>query len=400
MRRQSASLLLILPLLYLGACALANRGASAQGQDGSRASEAAPVPQDSAVAEEAGAQIAVLLPLRSASIGRQADAVRLGILEAAKVHRATTLPLVIHATSDEPFDVVNAYESAVRGGAQIVIGPLTRSAVTSLAGTNLISVPTLALNAPDVDAILPPNLFVFGLQVENEAKQVAQLARQQGRRGAIVVGAESALSRRLAQAFSDEFMRRGGIVREQFEYTNDSPSLMKLRDSIAGGIGDVIFLALDDHRAKNIRSYLGKNVPIFATSLVHTSAEQLANFELNGVYFVDMPWLLTPDHPAVLSYARQEQAGLEFQRFYALGIDAYRIAQDLLKPLGGRISIDGVTGGITLERDHRFIRESLPAQFNQGQTRVLPQKPARAPPALPLASSPAAQQAAEPLAPL
>jgi outer membrane PBP1 activator LpoA protein len=133
----------------------------------------------------------------------------------------------------------------------------------------------------------------------------------------------------------------------------------------------VIFLALDAQRARLVRSYLGGAQAIFATSLVYVSADPLANFELNGVYFVDMPWLLSPDHPAVLAYARQAQSSLEFQRFYALGIDAYRLAQDLLKATIGRATLDGVTGTISPAREHRFMRESLPAQFNQGETRTL-----------------------------
>jgi len=361
MQRVPASpLLLIVALLYLGYCALANHGARAE-QEGVKSPD------------QPGPHIAVLLPLRSPSVGRQADAVRLGILEAAKVHRGTSLPLVVRATGDESFDVVQAYEDVVRAGAQLVIGPLTRSAVTALAGTVLVTVPTLALSAPEDDIPGPANLYVFGLQIENEAKQVAQLARQQGRHNAIVVANETGLSRRLAQAFGDEFMRRGGTIQDQFQSSADGPNLIRLRDSISGGIGDVIFLALDAPRAKLVRSYLGSNLPIFATSLVHSSAQPLANFELNGVYFVDMPWLLSPDHPAVMSYPRQDQAGLEFQRFYALGIDAYRLAQDLLNPGSNQVPLDGVTGYITLEKDHRYVRELVPAQFSQGEAHALSQ---------------------------
>jgi uncharacterized protein len=263
MQRVPASRLLILALLYLGCCALTNRAAIAQ-QQGVRPSD------------QPGPHIAVLLPLRSPSVGRQADAVRLGILEAAKVHRGTTLPLVVRATSDDPFDVVQAYEDVVRAGAQLVIGPLTRSAVTALAGTTLVVVPTLALSAPDEDSPIPSSFYVFGLQVENEAKQVAQLARQQNRRNAIVVSSETSLSRRLAQAFADEFVRRGGTIQEQFQYGSDAQNPMKLRDTISNGVSDMVFLALDAARAKLIRSYLGSNLSIFATSMVHTSTQPLS----------------------------------------------------------------------------------------------------------------------------
>ena len=220
--------------------------------------------------------------------------------------------------------------------------------------------------------MLPQNLYVFGLQVENEAKQVAQLAREKGRR-ALVIASETALSRRLAQAFADEFARRGGtVVGSVPVHERLAAALIKLRDSIAAGVSDVIFLALDAQRARLIRSYLGGAQAIFATSLVYVSADPLANFELNGVYFVDMPWLLSPDHPAVMAYARSAQSSLEFQRFYALGIDAYRIAQESAQ--GQREPCDLWTASPAPSlpaREHRFVRESIPAQFNQGETRTL-----------------------------
>jgi outer membrane PBP1 activator LpoA protein len=356
MQRERFLLLVWLPLLYLGASLVAIGAARAQlHEDGS-----AP-------------HIAVLLPLKSSAFGRPADAVRRGLIEAQRVHPGSGLPLIVHATGDDPFDILQAYERALRDGAKLVIGPLTRSAVSALAGSNLVAVPTLALNAPEVDVVLPANLYLFGLQVENEAKQLAQLAIDQGRRSALVVVSETALSKRISQAFIDEFTRSGGQIAEQFQYTTESGNLMRLRDSIALGGADLAFLALDAQRAKLIRSFLGNALPVYATSLVNTGSDALASVELNGVFFVDMPWLLTPDHPAVLSYARPEQiqATTEAQRFYALGIDAYRLAQELLRPDTEHPPLDGVTGYITLDRDRRLLRELIPAQFLQGQLRVL-----------------------------
>ena len=341
----------------MGACALGNDGAMAQQPEATEA-------------DRPEAHIAVLLPLKSSALARLAEAVRRGVWEAHRVHAGNGLPLVVHATGEDPFDIVQAYERAVQAGARLVIGPLTRSAVTALAGSNLVSVPTLALNAPETDAPLPQSLYVFGLQVENEAKQLAQLAAEQGRRRALVISGESALSRRLSQGFTEEWQRRGNQIAEESAFTTDPGELGKLRDTLALGAADMVFLALDAKQAKLIRSYLGLSMPIYATSLVHTGSDPLARLELNSVYFTDMPWLLAPDHPAVLSYARPEPASMEFQRFYALGIDAYRIAQELTK-YASELSLDGVTGHITLDRDHRLVREPIPAQFQQGETKVL-----------------------------
>jgi outer membrane PBP1 activator LpoA protein len=91
------------------------------------------------------------------------------------------------------------------------------------------------------------------------------------------------------------------------------------------------------------------------------------------VRFLDIPWLLQPDHPAVISYARSDalHGELARERFYALGIDAYRLVQELLKPYQTMEPLDGVTGTITLNNSHQFIRTLVPAQFSQGSARMI-----------------------------
>lgn len=354
MQRFPALLALVAALLY---CAALGPG-NARAQD----PEASP-----------GPHLALLLPLKAAPFARAADAVRRGAWEAHRVHSGNGLPLVVYATGDDAFDVMNGYERSVAAGARLVIGPLTRTAVSALAGSTLISVPTLALNAPDSDAPLPSSVYVFGLQIENEAKQLAALAARQGRRRALVVSAGSGLSQRLSQAFIDEWLLGGNEVAEQFPFTSDPTELGRLRDTLAVGSADMVFLALDAVQSRLMRSYLGLSMPIYATSLVNDRADALARLELNGVTFVDMPWLLLPDHPAVLSYARPDdsEVTLEFQRFYALGIDAYRVAQGLIGWRSDFAPLDGVTGTIGIDRERRLIREAVPAQFSQGEVKLL-----------------------------
>ena len=359
MQRRQALLALLASLLYCAAFGPGNSAGWAQ--------------QPATEGAQSGPHVALLLPLKSGPFARAAEAVRRGAWEAHRVHAGTGLPLVVYATGDEAFDIMQTSERAVAQDARMVIGPLTRSAVSALAGSTVVSVPTLALNAPEGDGPLPLNLYVFGLQVENEAKQVAGLAAQQGRRRALVVAARSALSKRLSQAFVEEWQRRGNEVSEEFGFTSDPAELGKLRDTLAVGSSDMVFLALDAQQSKLMRSYLGLSMPIYATSLVHSGSDALARLELNGVIFVDMPWLLLPDHPAVLSYARPDpaQANMESQRFYALGIDAYRVAQALAGARDGLDPLDGVTGTLTLDRERRLLREPVAAQFAQGEIRIL-----------------------------
>jgi outer membrane PBP1 activator LpoA protein len=63
----------------------------------------------------------------------------------------------------------------------------------------------------------------------------------------------------------------------------------------------------------------------------------------------------------------------DFDRLYALGIDAYRIVQDLLAGLTiAQTPLDGVTGRISLAPGQQFVRELTSAQFSDGKTVVVP----------------------------
>jgi outer membrane PBP1 activator LpoA protein len=97
-------------------------------------------------------------------------------------------------------------------------------------------------------------------------------------------------------------------------------------------------------------------------------AEAIHNHDLNGIRLLDMPWLIEPDHPAVMVYARPPQPlAAELERLYALGIDAARLAELLLeRPLGPALSVDGVSGRLTLERGNVIARDPSPARIVNG----------------------------------
>ena len=323
--------------------------------------------------------IAVILPLQSASFGKLADSARLGILAAAGADQGTTAKLHVYATTEDPQQILDAYGRAVAAGARAVIGPLTRNGVTTLAYSGIVSVPTLALNMPEGEILLPRNLYVFGLQLEAETRQVARLAFEQQRGHRVfVVSGDSALDSRVTQAFLSEWAVLKGEVAGQFLYTTEPAGLAKLRDQLVESRADIVFLTMGATRVRFIRSYLGGSLPVYATSQVLTSSsDTLANYDLDGVRFLDMPWLLQPDHPAVLSYLRPDNPGTPFdqERFYALGIDAYRLIQELLHPHRNADPLDGVTGTIRLGDAQQFLRTLVPAQFIQGTAR--PMSPGR-----------------------
>ncbi|MEO8040205.1 MAG: penicillin-binding protein activator [Betaproteobacteria bacterium] len=333
------------------------------------------MPEQAPAEEQEHPHIAALLPIKSPAFGKLADAVRLGVMAGASADGANALPLVFYPTGDDPRELVNTYDRALRLGARLVIGPLTRSDLTTIATSNAVTVPTLALTIPDSDVLLPDRMYAFGIQIESEARQIAQLAGSQGRRRAVIIASDNTLSRRVASAFAEDWNRSGRLVVDQYTYTIDQAGLKRIKESITIGNADMIFLALDAARARAMRPYLGKILPTFGTSQVYMAAgEVVGRYDLNGVTFVDMPWLLMPDHPAVIAYPRPQGVftTYEQERLYALGIDAWRIGQSLLQyGFNEAGTLDGVTGYLTPGPARQFIREAVAAQFVQGEPRLL-----------------------------
>jgi outer membrane PBP1 activator LpoA protein len=317
---------------------------------------------------------ALLLPLDSKVFARHAEAVRNGFLAAAKVQRADGLPVRIYAVGDDPGATLEAYIKALASGAKLVVGPLTRNGVQAIMESAATLVPTLALNVPEGGVKPPPEIYVLSLQVEAEARQVAQRAWQDGYRKAVTINGDTPLLKRMHQAFVDEFARLGGAHAGAYAYSPDPENLAGIKKSVDASGADMGFLALDFARARLARPYLG-SLPVYATSQVHPGAAGLlAGFDLAGVRFLDMPWLLQPDHPAVMGYPRAQRDDIELERFYALGIDAYRIALALH---AGRAdaALDGVTGRLTLGGDRRFTRGLTTAQFSEGKLTVVRERP-------------------------
>jgi len=305
--------------------------------------------------------IALLLPLDSPYYAKAADAVRQGFLAAASKDQG--LPVRVYSCADESAEIVALYQQAVKDGAVAIAGPLTRSGVATLAAVPSLTTPTLAMNL--MDGARTDNLYFFGLPAEAEARQAAQRATAAGLLTATVVSTGTAFSKRVAQAFSEEWERAGGILDTEIIYNGDPTPLRALSDAP----GNMVFLAAEPSQARLLRPYIDSSLPVYATSQVFSgNAKTLTNYDLSDVRFYDMPWMVQPDHPAVMIYPRvtPPMSG-EMERLYALGIDSYRLLQIVYKHNPANLlPMDGVTGKITLN-GHIFQREGILAIMRQGQ---------------------------------
>jgi hypothetical protein len=332
--------------------------------------QTASAPLTAAPVEPPIPHIALLLPLKSTTFAKAADAVKQGFLAAAG-KEINGLPVRIYPCADETAEAVALYQQALANGAVLVAGPLTRNGVAALASNSEFMIPTLALNT--MDSTRTDQLYFFGLPAETEARQSAQRATSAGFLSAIIISTNTPLSKRLSQAFSDEWQRAGGIVHSEIVYSGDLTPLKELPIEP----GNSVFMAAEVDKARLLRPYIDSSLPVYATSQVFSGNNNtLTNFDLADVRFVDMPWLLQPDHPAVMIYPRAAPPlPPDMERLYALGIDAYRLLQVLFEHnAANTLPLDGVTGKITLV-GHQFQREGTLAIMRQGQGMPVDSKP-------------------------
>ena len=346
---------------------------------------------DAAPPSGAPVRIGLLLPLRSDTLGAAAESVRAGFMAGLERDR-DNITVTVLETGDVPQDILGAYARALQSQ-DIVVGPLSRPAVAAVAGSALVSKPTIALNSPEGHGqagapALPPQMLAIGLSIEEEARQAAQwAAADQPSGSALVLTTSSAWQRRVAAAFASQWEGRLGRPVRIVElgapdgYLSD-PELAQLRARLRLDMPAVLFSAMGADQTRQLRIALGSvlttepdnpifstadklppppavpteqfaSLPIYGTSALNPGAS--AGFpgrDLEGVRLLDLPWQVQRDHPAVMVYPRPLQTGVgsaDMARLYALGIDAFRVAREIARHPAGRFQLDGVTGKLTVD---------------------------------------------------
>ena len=307
--------------------------------------------------------IVIVLPLQSRDYARAAEAVRDGFLAAADAAGARQRVRVIGHDDD---NVLGGFEGARSTGATVVVGPLVRDDLRKLATSDRPLQLTLALNQLDDGDPLPPQVYTLALAVESDARVIARRMRADNIQNAIVIGGDAPLMKRFANAFAGEWLLAGGSAPRGLAFDPTSDGLGILRREIARTPADGALIALPGSSAALARSFVPR-LPAYASSLVNQALEPAAARDLEGVTFVDLPWIVTPAHPTLAKLPRRPQESVVLDRLYALGLDAFQVARAFTTGVPDRLQIAGATGRLTLETGRHFLREGTLATFRQGQ---------------------------------
>lgn len=257
------------------------------------------------------------------------------------------------------------YQQAVSDGADIVVGPLDKSALAAIMRhPNALSVPILSLNYNDQMAD-PSTLYQFGLSPEDEARQIAAITTGRGRNRAIVMVPESAWGKRLADSFIQVYQARGGQVLSIANYPNSDAGsyLQYVQQALNNAPGaNMVFLGASPTQARLMRPLLQAQagmLPVYATSHIYSGRpEPSKNIDLDGIIYTEIPMILNDAQSGNLDT-------LKYPRLYAMGADAAMIAKNL-NALTQRQILQGKTGDIRLGPNRAVQRRLDLATFING----------------------------------
>ena len=358
-------------------------------------------------------RIALLLPL-SGRLAEPAAAIRDGLMAGyyARPDRISRPEITVYDTGEDGLEPVAAYEQAVADGAEFIVGPLAKPAVAALAELDL-EVPVLSLNylAGDTDAP-PDRLYQFGLLPEDEARQSAAAAIQNDHFNAIALVPAGDWGGRMLDAFRERYESLGGSLLEISRYNSKASDygrpikrLLNLDSSyqreraLESRIGrsvrfeprrrqdvEVVFMAAMPRQARLLEPQLefhrAGGLPAYATSHVFTgSADQEADWDLNGLYFTELPWILDnldePDglYREVVEY--WPRARERHTRLYALGVDAFTVLPHLERLARRDAIFNGRTGRLSLGEGRRLHRQLRWARFVEGRPVPVPRPEAK-----------------------
>lgn len=372
-------------------------------------------PGDAAIAMDllSGAQslsgpadrVTLLLPL-SGRFGAAGGAVREGFIAAWLQRRGGDPAAAVQVIDTERDDPVSAYQRAVQNGAQFIVGPLRKEAVTALLAGSDLSVPTLVLNVADIASgpgarARPATLFEMALSPEQEAEQTAERIWFDGHATVAVIGPSGDWGERVVAAFSAAFQGLGGHIVESQRFDPEARDLSEpvqallnidesearhraLRTQVGADLEfevrrrqdiDAIFMPSFPNQARLLRPQLrfhrAAQVPAYATSHVYTGVpDPGADRDIDGVTFGDMPWML--DASMVGDPLRQQlsanfpEAMAGYARLFALGADAAGLAGQLGRLKGQRSGYDGYTGELYINADNVVERRLRWARFVDG----------------------------------
>ncbi len=296
------------------------------------------------------------------------------------------------------------YNELVNENQDLIVGPLEKDALATLASMESLPVPVLGLNYLPSDTEAPSGLYQFGLSAEDEARQIADRMTAEGVNQVLVLIPAGEWGDRLESALLQRLKHNEGVALDIERYYRE--------DNLRAVTADLLGITVSRNRAIDVERtagidvefeprrrqdadgivmvaeptiarqfkplfafYFGGNLPVYSPSMVYEgNPDPSRDRDLNGVIFTDTPWILEDDNQFrnVVKEAMPDIRG-QLGRLFAMGADAWKLSKrlPLLQHVEGA-TIDGQTGKLAMTPQGSIHREQLWARFRNGTPERLP----------------------------
>ena len=320
-------------------------------------------------------RVALILPL-SGPLGKAAEAIQNGFIF-GHLHSIKSFPqdslqeVRVYDTGAKSLDSVARL--AVREGAEIIAGPLTKTSVAKLLEMDL-GIPVLALNKLEPYAsgghASPNQVYQLAVAIEDDAGAIAREVANNGHKRIIVLEGDRDWSRRALESMSATLPSSVNVIASgkinRIEETTEvvgktmgvtaSNSRFKNIQNAAGDSvefqprtrqdADAIIALVDVDKLDSVlaalRFHFADDMPLYVPSpaVRGWTPSNIAN----GMRLTNLPMLLAPA-PMITDLIISFKPDISALPFYALGIDAYRLVNQWSRLVRGEL-IHGSVGSL------------------------------------------------------
>ena len=147
---------------------------------------------------------------------------------------------------------MDLYQQAIKEGAKLIVGPLKKENIQSLAAVSSLTVPVLALN--HIPGLSKNNLYQFALSPLDDVAEITQKAALDGRKKAALLVPENELGNRITPYFLEDWQRLSGAMAGKKVYSPETPEF-------SAPLKSLLSLASNDSAVghNNVAAEAGKN---------------------------------------------------------------------------------------------------------------------------------------------
>lgn len=304
--------------------------------------------------------------------------------------------VIVYDTNSQPIDVL--MKKVQQDGANLIVGPLLKPEVMKTIELQS-GLPVLALNELD-NVPSATTVCFFSLSPEDETRNAAQHLRQQQKSNPLIIVPDNKFGQRMAQTFADEWQRTGGgtVLQQTFSSVDSlkasinhgvgirmtgTPVLPTANAPLpletqsippAGGAIDSVYIIATSDELTLIKPMIDmaistqKRPPIYVSSRSNQGGTGPDfRMEMDGIQFSDIPLMAGANLPLMQKASSKFANDYSLMRLYAMGIDAWSLANNYNDLTKGTLRFNGISGSLRVENNCTVYRELPWMQFKQGK---------------------------------